>query len=314
MNVYKQIYKKIKKANKIVIARHIGPDPDALGSSLGLKELIKTKYPNKEVYVVGSPAKKFDYLGKIDKYDETMNDALLIVTDTPDAPRVDIPDIKVFKEIIKIDHHPFVMKYANIEWIDEKASSACEMIISLAFNTKFEITKEAAFKLYTGLIADTERFLFNNSSYKTFNIVSKLLEKTNIDITKIYSKLYARDYKEIKLLGYLYQNIKITENKVGYIVITDEILEEYKVDAPTPGNMINNFNHINELLVWTTLTYDKDIECYRVSIRSRGPIINEVAKKYGGGGHALASGTRIKDPAIIERFIKDLDKVASNYK
>ena len=72
MNMYTQIYKQIKKYNKIVIARHIGADPDALGSTLGLKEVILNTFPQKEVYVVGTPAAKHRYIGLLDKFTEDM--------------------------------------------------------------------------------------------------------------------------------------------------------------------------------------------------------------------------------------------------
>ena len=89
-SIYKKIYKKIKQYNTIVIARHIGPDPDALASSLALKEIILNTFPSKKVYTVGCPTSKFRYLGSLDKIDDLeIKDALLIVTDTPDKKRVD---------------------------------------------------------------------------------------------------------------------------------------------------------------------------------------------------------------------------------
>ena len=142
MNIYKQIYKEIKKAKTIVIARHIGPDPDALGSSLGLKELILNTFPKKEVYVVGSPASKFRFLGNLDKFNPEIENALLIVTDTPDRKRIDIPSLANFKKIIKIDHHPFIEEYADIEWIDDKSSSASQMILEFANDTDLIMNNE----------------------------------------------------------------------------------------------------------------------------------------------------------------------------
>ena len=312
-NIYKQIYKKIKKANKIIIARHVGPDPDALGSSLGLKQIIIDNFPDKEVYVIGSPAAKFRFIGELDKLPETIDDALLIVTDTPDHKRVDGLDPRRVKNSIKIDHHPYVEIMCELEWIDDKASSASQMVLELAFNTNLKLTKEAGEKLYIGLVADTNRFLFSYSNAKTFALVSKLLEETNIDITEIYNKLYLRPYKEIKFQGYMAEHYQITSNKVGYLIIHDETLKDYNVDAATPGNMINSFNHINEMLVWVTATEDKDLGSYRVSIRSRGPIINEVAANHGGGGHIYASGTRLKTEEEIMSLVKDLDEVSKEY-
>ena len=156
--------------------------------------------------------------------------------------------------------------------------------------------------------------MFKYSTAKTFMLVSELLEETEIDITEIYKKLYTRPYKEIKFQGYLSQNFKITPNGVGYIIVSEDTLEEYGVDAGTPGNMINNFNYIDEMKIWTTITYDKDLDTYRISIRSRGITINDVASKYGGGGHKNASGVRLNDPQKIQNLIKDLDDVAEQSK
>ena len=313
MNLYTKIYKEIKKAKKIVLARHIGPDPDALGSTLGLKEIILNNFPNKEVYVVGNSTSKFKFLGTLDKFDESMYDGLLIVLDTPDKKRVDGVDVSKFNKSIKIDHHPFMEEMCDIEWIDDKASSSAQMIIELAYYTSLKISKEAAFKLYTGLVSDTNRFLFKNSTSKTFFLVSFLLKETNLDITQIYSNLYIRPYREIKFNGYIRENFNITENGVGYVIITEETLKEYGVDAAAAGNMINDFNYIDEMFIWVTFSYDKNIDAFRVSIRSRGPIINEVASKFGGGGHMYASGIRLKSSDDINKLVLDLDEVAKEY-
>lgn len=314
-NIYKQIYNRILKADIIILAHHVGPDPDALGSSLGLKEIILNNFPNKKVYSIGKPASRFNYLGLIDDLPEDLNNdkALLIVTDTPDHRRVDGVDPRNFKNSIKIDHHPFIEKTCDLEWIDDKASSACQMILELVFNTDLTLNDCAAEKLFTGLVADTNRFMYAYSSSKTFKLVGKMLEITNIDITKVYEKLYLRDYKEIKFQGYLSENFNITENGVGYVIINDDVLKEYDVDPATSGNMINNFNYIKEFLIWVTATLDKDMETYRISIRSRGPIINKIAEKHGGGGHIYASGSRLKTEEDIMLLIKDLDEVAKNY-
>ena len=150
--MYSRIYKKIKKYDTIVIARHVGADPDALGSSLGLKDVILNTFPNKKVFVVGHPASKFKYLGMLDKFSEEMYEhSLLIVTDTPDKRRVDGVDASKFEASIKIDHHPFIEQFCDIEWINENSSSASEMILELIRGSKLKINKVAAEKLYIGL-------------------------------------------------------------------------------------------------------------------------------------------------------------------
>ena len=313
--IYKKIYNEIKKYDTIVLARHIGPDPDALGSTLGLKEIIKATFPKKKVYAVGNPASKFRYLGELDKFNEDLyKNALLIVTDTPDKARVDGVDPSNFKKSIKIDHHPFIERVCDIEWIDDTASSASQMIMELAFNTKLKMTKEAAEKLYIGLVADTNRFLFYYTTPKTFDLVSRLISETGLNFTELYDQLYMRSFKEVKFGGYIADNLKVTENGFAYLKIDQEVLDEYNVDAATAGNMVNNFNYIDKVYAWGIFSYDKQNNNIRGSVRSRGPVINTtISEKYNGGGHKFACGVRLTNFEETDRLIKDLDNACKQY-
>lgn len=311
---YKEILKQIKKYNTIVIARHVGADPDALASQIALKDIIVNNFPLKKVYVVGMPASRFKYLGTLDKLtDEMYENSLLIVTDTPDKKRVDGVDTTRFSKTIKIDHHPFVEKYCDIECINDKASSASQIIIDFAFSMKLKITKEAAEKLYIGIVADTNRFLFSYTTPNTFDLVSKLIKETDINFTSLYDNLYLRSLKELKFQSYIINNMIVTENKFGYIKLTDDILKKFDVDAATAGNMVNNFNYIEDFVSWAVFTEDKNNDFIRGSIRSRGPIINDVAAKFGGGGHKLASGVRLKNFEEVDKLVEALDLECNKY-
>ncbi len=311
---YKEILKQIKKYNTIVIARHVGADPDALASQIALKDIIVNNFPLKKVYVVGMPASRFKYLGTLDKLtDEMYENSLLIVTDTPDKKRVDGVDTTRFSKTIKIDHHPFVEKYCDIECINDKASSASQIIIDFAFSMKLKITKEAAEKLYIGIVADTNRFLFSYTTPNTFDLVSKLIKETDINFTSLYDNLYLRSLKELKFQSYIINNMIVTENKFGYIKLTDDVLKKFDVDAATAGNMVNNFNYIEDFVSWAVFTEDKNNDFIRGSIRSRGPIINDVAAKFGGGGHKLASGVRLKNFEEVDKLVEALDLECNNY-
>ena len=137
--MFKKIYEEIKRYPTIVIARHIGVDPDALASQMALKEAILETFPKKTVYAVGQGSTKFTYLGKLDKQEEVDYDKmLLIVLDTPDKRRVDIDNLDMFKHKIKIDHHPFVEEFCDIEYIDEENSSASQIIAEFLDQTKLK--------------------------------------------------------------------------------------------------------------------------------------------------------------------------------
>ena len=315
MNIFGQIFKQIKKYNKIVIARHIGADPDALGSTLGLKEVILNTFPKKEVYVVGVPASRHKYIGELDRFDERMyENTLLIVLDTPNLKRIDGVDISKFEYKIKIDHHPFIEKYADIELIDESASSASQLVVELIKNTKLKLNKEAAEKLYIGIVGDSNRFLYYYTTSKTFDLVSYLLKETNFDFTKLYENMYLRPLHDLRFQSFVINNLTLTENGFGYLKIDQDVLDEYKVDAATACNMVNNLNYIEDMYSWAIFSYDKSNNNIRGSIRSRGPIINEVASNYNGGGHIYASGVRLTSFDEVDNIIKDLDDVCLEYK
>ena len=315
MSIYKKIYKQIKKAKKIVIARHIGPDPDALGSSIGLKELILNNFLKKQVYVVGAPASRFRYLGNVDKLPEIeYNKSLLIVTDTPDTKRIDGVDYSKFAKVIKIDHHPFVEAFADIELIDDKASSASQLIIEKKKKNNYKLNSDIASKLYLGVVADTNRFLYEYTSYKTLELVAWLIKKTNLNFTSLYDNLYTKSLKEIVFSGYISLNMNITENGLAYIKLTDDILKKYEVDPSTAGNLIENYNNVDKIKVVAFCSEDKGNNYIKCSIRSKGPIINEIASHYNGGGHIYASGARPKTFAEADKMLEELDNLCQNFK
>ena len=101
-DVYKKIFKLIKKYDEIVLARHIGPDPDAVASQIALRDSIKLTFPNKRVYAVGAGVSKFKYLGSLDKPDfNSLTNSLLIVLDVPNFYRIDGADDLDYKDIVK---------------------------------------------------------------------------------------------------------------------------------------------------------------------------------------------------------------------
>lgn len=315
MNNFKQIYKLIKKYNKIVIARHVGADPDALGSTLGLKESILNTFPNKQVYVVGAPAAKHKYIGLLDKFtDDMYENSLLIVLDTPNIARIDGVDVTKFECSIKIDHHPFIEKYADVELIDDTASSASQLVVELIYNTKLKINKETAEKLFIGIVGDTNRFMYYYTTPKTFELVAYMVRETNLDFTNLYENMYLRSIHDLRFQSYIINNLTLTEDGFGYIKLEQDILDKYNIDASTATNVVNGLTYIEEMYAWAIFAYDKANDNIRGSIRSRGPIINEVASKYNGGGHIYASGVREKDFETVDLLINDLNEVCRQYK
>ena len=315
MNTYKQIFKVIKKYNSIVIARHIGADPDALGSQFGLKNIILRLFPDKKVYAVGTQASRFKFFGNNDKIDDIdTNKSLLIVVDTPDLKRIDGANPSDFEYVIKIDHHPFIDKYGDIEYIDDNSCSASQLVIEFVYENNIKLDKEEAELFYLGIVGDTDRFLHDYTSVKTFELVTKLLKETNIEFTSLYKNLYHRPISEVRFEGYIYNNLTLTDNGVAYIKLTDKLMKEYGVDSASAGNMINDLKYVDEIVIWIFLSEDVKSNLIRANIRSVGPYVNDTASLFGGGGHKYASGARLKTWEDADNLIKAYDELMKDYK
>lgn len=314
-SIVKKVFKKIKEYPEIIIARHVGPDPDAIASTIALRDSIRLTFPEKEVYAVGLGVSKFKYYGILDKIDnEQYKNALLIVLDVPNLNRVDGIEGLEYKEIMKIDHHPAEDIKGPVDWTDETSCSTCQMIAELILNTPLKLDTKIASNLYLGIVSDSDRFLLSYTTNKTFQVVHDLIKASKIDFVSLYNYLYDRSIDEVRFQGYIAMNMVVTENGLGYIVIPSDIIKEYHVDLATPANLINSFNFIRDVLVWTFITEDVKNKVYKVSIRSHGPVINETASHYHGGGHKYASGARITSTEEIDAFIKELDDLCEEYK
>lgn len=314
MNIYRKIYKQIKKWDTIVIARHIGADPDALGSQFALKDIILSKYPYKKVYAVGSPSNRFKFMGNLDGCEDVnYANSMLIVLDTPDLKRIDGVSVDNFGYVVKIDHHPSIDEFGDISIVDDSASSACQLILEYAVRNRIKLSDKAAKNIYMGIVADTGRFMHAYTTKRTFELVLWMIKTTGIDFTSLYESLYMRSLAEIRFQGYIYDNMMVTDNGVAYIKIDDNLLKEYGVDSASSGNIISELKCVEEIYVWIFLTEDKKSNLIRANIRSRGPSINKVASIFGGGGHKLASGARLTSWKQADDLIKELDVLTLKY-
>lgn len=313
-SIYKQILKKIKEYDEIVIARHVGADPDAVASQISLREIIKLNFPDKKVYAVGVGVSRFKYFGTLDKVDESkLENALLIILDVPRFDRVDSAYRPKYKYSIKIDHHPCDEPVCEIDFVDESASSTCQMITEFVYKTKLKMNKEIAQKLYMGIVSDSDRFLLSYTTPKTLELSAKLLQDYNFELMPLYNNLYERPLNERRFEAHIIENMVITENGFGYFKVTNDIIKKYDVDAGTASNLVNSFNFIKELKVWAFSSFDDKTDIYKINIRSRDVVINEVAEHFNGGGHKFASGARLKTEEEVDALFAALDETCKKY-
>ncbi|WP_297991023.1 bifunctional oligoribonuclease/PAP phosphatase NrnA [Anoxybacillus sp.] len=305
-----EIIDHIEQFDTIIIHRHVRPDPDAYGSQGGLAELIQASFPEKRVYTVGKDEPSLEFLRKMDVIpDEMYHDALVIVCDTANEERVCDQRYKLGKKIIKIDHHPNEDPYGDILWVDTSASSVSEMIYELYLMGKergLVLTKEAARLIYAGIVGDTGRFLFPSTNPKTFKYASELIEY-GFSFVDLYEQLYRTKLSIAHLSGYVLQHFELSEHGVAHIILTKELLDQYDATPTEASQLVSVLGNIEGIKAWVFFVEEDDQ--IRVRLRSRGPIVNEVAKKYRGGGHPLAAGASIYSWEEVKHVLADLNEV-----
>lgn len=296
MKVQEEILATIKAFDRIIIHRHQRPDPDALGSQVGLAEILRASFPKKEIYQVGGPVEGLDYLALMQTIpDDLYKGALVIVTDTANAPRVSDQRYDQGAKLIKIDHHPNDEPYGELVWVNTKASSCSEMIVSFwqMFQNELTMTQEAARLLYAGIVGDTGRFLYPATTATTLRLAAELLDY-DFDAPKINRQLDQVSRSVARLSGYVYENIEIDEIGAGKVILSQELQQRFGVVDSETSAIVSLPGKIDEVMAWAIFVEQPE-GYYRVRMRSKGPVINEIAKRHHGGGHPLASGANAKD-------------------
>jgi len=313
MTITEEILQTIKDYDRIIIHRHMRPDPDALGSQCGLAEILRATFPEKNVYQVGGSVEGLAFLAEMDEItDELYKGALVIVTDTANAPRISDERYRLGEKLIKIDHHPNDDPYGDLLWVNPKASSCSEIIADFAFSENLVMTENAARLLYGGIVGDTGRFLYPATTSHTLQVAAKLLDY-DFDAAKLNREIDQISLDVAKLSGYLYQNLQIDENGAGYVFLDQAILKKYGIKDSDTAALVPLPGTIDVVMAWAIFVEQPE-GYYRVRLRSKGPVINELAKRYHGGGHPLASGANAKNQAMCQEIYREIQILCENYR
>ncbi|WP_226646410.1 DHH family phosphoesterase [Mesobacillus subterraneus] len=302
-----QILEAIENYETIIIHRHVRPDPDAYGSQGGLAEILKASYPEKTIYIVGAEEPSLHYLRRLDSIsDDTFRGALVIVCDTANAERICDERYRLGEQLVKIDHHPNEDPYGDLQWVDTSASSTSEMIYEfyLTFKDKgLKMSDEAARLLYAGIVGDTGRFLYPSTTNKTFAYAGELIHY-NFSRTELYDRMYELAPNVVKLNGYILQNFELLENGAAKVVMKRELLDQYSVKPSEASLLVSELGNVRGIKAWVFFIEEEDQ--IRVRLRSKGPVINTIARNYNGGGHPLAAGASIYSWDDVDKVLDDL--------
>ncbi len=304
--MFEAIISKIEQYDSIVIFGHLNPDGDCYGSQIALRNILKTRYPEKKIYCVGSGLKKFfDILGKMDVVsDEIIAQSLAIVLDSNDINRLEDQRAWKARDFAKIDHHIDTYTFhEGPEVIDDTATSTCELIYRFAKENNFEIDLIAGSALYLGMMTDTARFQFANNFVRMFEIARDLcdlgvdpilLNKTNNLVPEI----------SITIKSFIYSHVKKDKRGIIYAIATKKDREQLGVTSAQICANTSLLSYVTGYPVWL-IASETDNGGMQVEMRSSTFDIQKIATHFGGGGHTFAAGFTYKKfgPEVVNELL-----------
>lgn len=294
----KELLHFLKKENNFVIAAHISPDGDALGSSIALSMALESLGKKTIVYDKDPVPEFYKFLPGHEKFTSslsTFNSQLspLILIDCNDAERAGIEKLQ-FASSAVIDHHETARDFGDIKWIDPKSPATGLMIFYLIKELGVTVTKEIAENLYAAIAIDTGTFRYSNTTPAVLRVSAELIE-AGADPSYIAENIYetwtdSRFRLLLKVLNTLeiYNDIAITH-------VTLEMFRETGA-AIADTETFPGFPRKLRSIKISALFREIENNYYKISLRSKGSKINvaKIAEMFEGGGHSNAAGYKMR--------------------
>lgn len=310
MNFY-QLRSLIERYDSIVIFRHIRPDGDAAGSQLGLRSFLRDNFTEKKVLAAGMEV--YDRYPFVDDVsDKMIKESLAIVVDTSNRERIDDQRFLLAKKIVKIDHHPIVDQYGDLNYVKVEAAAACQFITEIITDEAFKdtfISKQTAEYLYSGLLTDTLGLRVASVTAETIK-TAYILSTKGIDVYELNRRMFDVHRDIFDFCSYM-RNKVIHDNGLAYAIIDNSDLEHCHISGSVARNYVSELGGVIEHKIWCLFTQAPD-GSFDGSLRSQKPYpVNQIAAAHNGGGHANASGVKKLSLADIKAMLEELKKVIS---
>lgn len=299
-----QIDINIKNSKNILLVSHINPDGDTLGSMCGLYSLIKENYKKKcDMVAVSKIPSTYNFLPNINsvkdisEYDLSREYDLVINLDVAAIDRCG--EVQILfdraKNTINIDHHETNIGYAKINYIEPFASATAETIVGLAKDLNWQINKDSALCLYTGIVTDTGCFKFSNTTKRTMEFAGYLLS-FDVNPSEIYQKCYESNSKDMVLFqSYSVNKAQfVNDDKIAYTIVYKKDLEKFNYNGEDFTDGLTEKLRAIKTTEIAFVVKELNSTTSKLSMRSKSKDIAKVCSSFGGGGHKLAAGAVIK--------------------
>jgi phosphoesterase RecJ-like protein len=298
MDQLQQVLEEIQRRRNFLVTSHARPDGDAVGSALGLSQVLRKMGKHAEVVlgdnvpVIYKPLPFADDIIHAASVNGHYDAAIILECDSVQRTRLQGVEANF---LINIDHHVTSKPFAHVNWIDPSACAVAEMVFRLAKAARVKITPEIATCLYTAVLTDTGSFCYSPTNEHTFDLARQLVEH-GADPAHIAQNVYfSSPTSKMRLLGYALNNLH-REETLTWMWVTREDMERCgALDEDCEGLV----NYALGIAGVEAAVFFREVanERVRVSIRSKGALnVADLAQQFGGGGHECAAGFSTEGP------------------
>ena len=301
----------LRREDDFLVLTHVQPDGDGIGAMLALGHLLEAlgKKHTLAVNNAGDIPPQYKFLPGADRL-TTTNDPtgkVLITLDAANESRLGslVIALERFPMTINIDHHPDNSAFAKINWIDPTATSTSEMVYDLWLQVGLPLNKEAALCIYVGMLTDTGRWQYSNTTGRSLEKAAKLLDAgvKPIEVFRRVFESYSVEWFKLLALG-LQKAVFDKEAGLAHAVIGQSDLKATGANMAETENLVDWLRAVGDINVAMVLKETRPGEI-KVSLRSQDPVdVGLLARRFGGGGHRNASGFTSKDTP--EKIVKNV--------
>ena len=318
-----KIIDRIKENKTFLIASHMNPEGDAIGSALALAISLKSIEKEVTVFNQDPTPRNLQFLPMsneiVHRIDGPSNFDVAVVLDCADFDRLGKEGGKIeeIKNIINIDHHKTNSGFGELSLVDPYASSTAEIIYDLIKDIPVQITHDIAVNIYTGLLTDTGSFCYSNTTAEVLQIASDLVGIGVIPY-KVAEEIYEKQpISRTRLLGSVLNTLEVLDNgRIAFVKVSLSMLEKAAAAPYLTENMVNYPKSIRGVKV-AVLFREVSRNHYKMSFRSNEDVdVADIASEFGGGGHPRASGCSIKGSLsdVKERIFDAINRRLNNVK
>ena len=311
---FAEIGRALREHRKFAVLSHVRPDGDALGSTLALTLSLKELGKEVRAWNEDGMLEKYNFLPRAEllthppSTPEDFDVAIALDTAVQNRLGTTAAAIGQAKLWINIDHHPSNPRYGDLVYIDPAAPATGQILFEFLTNQKFPITPAIAENLYAAISTDTGSFQYPNTTTRTFEIAAELV-RCGVDVGRISQLLYENfPRRRIELLRELLGTMRFAcDGKLAWFSLSQASALALGVLPEDNEGLIDHLRAIRGVIVAIFFEELPDGKV-RVSMRSKNEAVDvcAICKEFGGGGHVLAAGARVRGtlPEVEKKIVE----------